>query len=162
MEAMSDKTSREEMAKFVDDLLDDLMATPDDVLRLEAIEDYGSVAAAIRGIGDEINVAINSLAKDRLFEVRAGLARAKKDADRSQVSPETRKRVAEMLSSNREKIRMTLAARKDQGASERDILSACTDLCELHGNTNRVPRPNFGSLPKAEFILKELGITSPD
>ena len=57
---------------------------------------------------------------------------------------------------------MTLAARKDQGASERDILSAFTDLCELHDCRHRVPVPRFGNLPKADFILRELGITKPD
>src|SRR5262249_32793145 len=95
-------------------------------------------------------------------EARGSLAQERLRVPGSRVSSETRKRIGELLSSNSTKTGMTLAARKDQGASERDILSACADLCELHECTHRVPRPDFGSFSKAEFILKDLGITSPD
>ncbi len=138
------------------------MATSDEELLSEAIEDHGSVASAIAGIGDEINVAINSLAKDRLVDARAALKQAKLEATKGQVSPELRKQLAQRLASNSNKIGMTLAARKDQGASEKDILSAFADLCELHDCTHRVPPPQFGNLPKADFILNDLGITKPD
>ena len=147
---------------FLSELLDDLLTTPDQDLRAEAIENYGSVGAALGGIGDEIDIAINSLAKDRLAEARAAVAKAKDEAVRNRVTPATRKQIVEFLSSNSSKSRMTFAARKDQGASEKDILSACADLCELHGCTHRVPRPNFGNLPKAEHLLKDLGVTNPD
>jgi Zn-dependent peptidase ImmA (M78 family) len=162
MEVMNENTGDEKTTDFFNDLLDDLMATSDEDLRAEAIEDHSSIAAAVRGIRDEIDGAINSLAKDRLVAARDGLAQAKKAAPGNRVSPETRRRIAEFLSSDSMKIGMTLAARKDQGASERDILSAFADLCELHESTHRVPRPNFGSLPKAEYILRDLGVTSPE
>jgi len=61
-----ERTSSDEIEGFLDELLESLMSTPDDELLAEAIEDHGSIAAAIAGIGDEINLAINSLAKDRL------------------------------------------------------------------------------------------------
>jgi Zn-dependent peptidase ImmA (M78 family) len=159
---MIKKMGNEKIVGLFDDLLNDLMATPDEYLRAEAIEDYGSVSIAVAEIQNEIEFAINSLAKDRLAEARITLAKAKQESLRNQVSPEDRKQIAEFLSSSSQKIRMTLAARKDRGASERDILSTCTDLCELHGCTHKVPVPRFGNLPKAEYILKALGVTSPD
>lgn len=159
---MIGKISEKTMMGFLDELVDDLLTTPDQDLEAEVIENYGSVAAALGGIRDEIDIAIHSLAKDRLAEARAALTKAKQEATNNRVSPATRKRIAELLSSNTNNMRMTLAARKDQGASERDILSACTDLCELHGCTHRVPTPNFGNSPKAEYILRELGVTSPN
>lgn len=157
-----ESTSGDEMEGFIDELVEALMATPNDELLSEAIEDYGSVAAAIAGIGDEINVAINSLAKERLFEARAALNQARQKATENQVSPEVRKQLAQRFASNSNKIGMTLAARKDQGASQKDILSAFADLCELHECTHKVSPPQFGRLPKANFILNDLGITKPD
>jgi len=162
MEVMIERTSSEEIEGFLDELLETLMATPDEELLSEAIEDHRSIGAAIAGISDEINVAINSLAKDRLAAARSALAQAKQESIMNRVSPEARKQVAQLLASNSKKIGMTLAARKDQGASEKDILSAFTDLCELHECTHRVPNPQFGNLPKADFILNDLGITKPD
>jgi len=162
MEVMMERTSGDEIEGFLDELLETLMATPDEELLSEAIEAHGSIAAAIAGIGDEINVAINSLAKERLAEARAALTQAKQETIKNRVSPEARKHVAQLFASNSKKIGMTLAARKDQGASEKDILSAFTDLCELHACTHRVPNPQFGNLPKADFILNDLGVTKPD
>lgn len=159
---MTERTNGDEIEELLDELLNNLLATPDKELVAEAIEDHGSIAAAVAGISDEIDVAINSLAKDRLTEARAGLAQAKLGALNKQVSPEARKQIAELLSSNTKRIRMTLAARKDQGTSERDILGVCADLCELHGCTHTVPRPHFGNAPKAEYVLRELGITTPE
>lgn len=159
---MTQRTSGDEIEGFLDELIENLMATPDEELLAEAIQDHGSVAAAIAGIADEISVAINSLAKDRLAETRASLARAKQEPIGNRVSAEARKQVAQLVASRSKKIGMTLAARKDHGASEKDILSAFTDLCELHDCRHRVPIPHFGNLPKAEFILRELGITRPN
>jgi Zn-dependent peptidase ImmA (M78 family) len=159
---MSQSNSDDAIAVLVDELLDDLIKTPADELRAEMIENYGSIANALGDISSEINAAINSIAKDRLAEARAGAANAKRESAGNTVSAATRKQIAQLLASNSSKMRMTLAARKDRGASESDILSACTDLCELYGCGHRVPIPNFGSSPKAEYILRDLGVTHPD
>ena len=133
------------------------MATPDEDLLSEAIEDHRSIGAAIAGISDEINVAINSLAKDRLAAARSALAQAKTRSSEI-VCPQKRESRWQVSIIQFEENRYDVAARKDQGASEKDILSAFTDLCELHECTHRVPNPEFGNLPKAEYILNDLGL----
>ena len=57
---------------------------------------------------------------------------------------------------------MTLAARNGQGSSDDDATSAIFDLCELRELKQCSPLPKFGEKPKADFILRELGITKPE
>jgi IrrE N-terminal-like domain len=159
---MNEEPDRDKITGFIDELIDNLVKTSDEDLRVEIIESYGSVSTAIAGMQIEIEDAINSLNKDRLKEARGAVAKAKEDTSTNYIDPATRKKIFELLSSNSSNIGMTLAARKNQGASESDILSACTDFCELYQYTHRVPRPHFGNLPKAEQILRNLGVTQPD
>src|ERR1700692_1947685 len=122
MEAMTERTSGNEIEGFLDELLDSLLGTTDEELLAEAIEDHGSITVAVAGIREEIDIAIRSLAKDRLTEARAALLQAKKETISNQASPEARRQIARILASNSKKLGMTLAARKDRGASEKDIL----------------------------------------
>ena len=79
---MTERTSGDEIEEFIDELIENLMATPDEELLAEATQDHGSVAAGIAGIADEISVAINSLAKDRLAETSRFACASKAGADR--------------------------------------------------------------------------------
>jgi IrrE N-terminal-like domain len=162
VEAMSEQEIDKAIAMLAEELIDDLLQTSDEELLTEALEDSKSISAALGNIRAEIDTAINGLGKDRLAEARAAIARTKQDQpphkfDASQV----RKQVAEILSSKAGRAHMTLAARNGQALSEKEILSAFSDLCELQGFEKSVPRHNFGNSPKAEYILQNLGVTEP-
>jgi Zn-dependent peptidase ImmA (M78 family) len=164
MEAMTKESSEQAILLLLDELLDDLLMTSDEEVVAEAIEDYGSAAAALGNIRDEIEAAINSLGKDRLAEARAAVAfHSRSDfGERGFVSIECLNRVKELLSSDQGNLRLTLAARNGREQSNNDVLSALTDLCDLKGEFGKSLRAhNFGSLPKAERILRELGVTEP-
>ncbi len=156
------KEHKEQAMLWADELLDDLLRTPDAELIAEAKEDWGGTEACIGNIRAEIESAINSLGKDRLQEAKASVALDRPQSANYLSAIECRKRVNEFLSSDAGRARLTLAARNGRGLSEKDILSAFSDLCELEGTVeNSAPRQVFGNAPKAERILQDLGITEP-
>ena len=157
------KNNEQAMLLFIDELVDDLLKASDEDILAEAIEDYGTTDAALGNIRNDIEGAINSLGKDRLAEARAAVALHRSDDMQKETrfnSVECQQRALELLSSDNARLRMTLAARNGRGLSQKDFLSALSDLCLLkEGSGRSVPMHNFGNAPKAERILKELGIT---
>src|ERR1043166_7315367 len=159
---MSSENKEQTIIQFASALVDDLLVTSDDALLAEAKEDHGSVDKALGEIDAEIEAAIKSLGKDRLAEARLAVAQCdQKDIDQVLDEAEARKQVEELISSSEFRARMTLAARNGKESCEHDILSAMSDLCELSRLSRFIPRPEFGSAPKAEGILKDLGVTDP-
>ena len=159
---MTKKNDEQAMMLLVDELFDELLKTSDEELLREASEDDRGNDVSLDRIRAEIETAINSLAKDRLAEARTAVARLTNDRLASSVDPvEAGKRLAEFLSSDTGRSRMTIAARNGQGSSENDILSAFSDLCELQEFKHSVGIKDFGSSPKAERILQDLGISEP-
>jgi hypothetical protein len=134
----------------------------DQEVLVEAAEDYENVDDVVRAVRTQISAAIAGLGKDRLAEARAAVSGQSQERVDTPLDPaEAQKRVAEILASETSRSRMTWAARNDQGSSESDILSAFADLCELDGSKRVIRKIDFGSAPKAERILQELGVTEP-
>jgi hypothetical protein len=161
MEVMSKKSKDRALTLLAEELIDDLLKMSDEELLAEAAEDHGSAQVALGTIRTEIDAAINSLGKDRLAEARIAVARTRRDARDIRIDAvEVRKQLTEFLSSS-DQARMTLAARNGRKSSEKDILSAFSDLCELQ-TFAQIPRKlEFGNSPKAERILRDLGVTEP-
>lgn len=155
---MTRENNEQAIVRLFDTLVEDLMNTSDEELLKEAIEDHGSIEIAVGDIQGEIDTAIVSLAKERLADARAAALQTKQDRSGKPDAAEMQKRIAEFLSFEG---RMTLAARNGKNSSEKDVLSAFSDLCELQASAPAPRRFQFGSSPKAEYILRELGVTEP-
>lgn len=154
--------SKENLAAFIDVLIQDLMGLSDDKILAETIEDFGSIENALGDIDAEIETAINSVGKDRLTEARAALTSQSKGSSRPTNPNDAYQQLADSIISNQQLTKLTLAARSGRGTSDSDSLSALLDLCELRRLDNAVPLPAFGKLPKADYILKDLGVTKPE
>jgi Zn-dependent peptidase ImmA (M78 family) len=162
MEAMTKSNQKEISLSFVDEFFDDLQILSDDEIVLEAIEDFGSVEAALGSIRSEVQEAITSLAKDKLAHARSSLLSNKESRQSEKIeASDAKKLLEEFLSSDAGRSRLTMAARKGKRSSEKDTLGAFYDLCALQGCSHSAPRLNFGSAPKADYILKQLGVTEP-
>ena len=74
--------SKENLAAFIDVLIQDLMGLSDDKILAEALEDFGSIENALGDIDAEIETAISSVGKDRLTEARAALTSQSKGSSR--------------------------------------------------------------------------------
>ena len=165
MEAMTNTADRgRDLVVFIDLLVDDLSLTSDEELVAGAIEQYGSLRAALGDLDAEIEAAISSAGKERLAKARANIVDdAEKNRSARSIDPtEVQKQLADFVASHKTFAKMTLAARNGKGSAQNDILSALTDLCELRQLNESTPLPDFGSVPKAEYILKHLGIETPD
>jgi hypothetical protein len=160
---MSTKKNEESFSFLVGDFLDDLLSMSDEEVLAEAVEDFVDADSALSEIQIEICAAINSNAKEQLVEARLAMERNKNKAAHSKVDFEEAKRLLEeFLSSESGRARLTLAARKSRRSSENDVISAFTDLCRLQNCSHASVKLNFGNSPKAEHILKILGVTTPD
>jgi len=162
MEAMNDQEIRN-ITRLTDELVADLLETSNPEIVAEAVEDFGSVECVIASLRNEIESAINSVAKERLIAARQAFEEARKVRVNERVDfTFAQKQIEEFMSPESGRHKLTMAARNGQGSSERDMLSAFSDICDLSANVRHVPKFVFGRLPKAEQILRSLGITSPD
>jgi Zn-dependent peptidase ImmA (M78 family) len=153
----------QKVMRLVEELVDDLFKASDEELLRDAADDRTIIKGQLCGLAKEIEVAINSLGKDRLAEARAAVASSRSDRSTTKVDPiDAREQLAEFLSSKMGMTGITLAARNGKLSSESDIISAFQDLCELRECQRNMRKPNFGAAPKAEYILKDLGITKPE
>lgn len=153
MEAMTNTADRgRDLVVFIDLLVDDLSLTSDEELVAGAIEQYGSLRAALGDLDAEIEAAISSAGKERLAKARANIVDdAEKNRSARSIDPtEVQKQLADFVASHKTFAKMTLAARNGKGSAQNDILSALTDLCELRQLNESTPLPDFGSVPKAE------------
>jgi len=158
---MSNK--RQELhSSLSDDFFDDLQAMSDDEVVSEAIEDFGSLESALGNIRFEIAQTINKVAKNELARARSLVLDERVRSASTTVDPlNARKLLDEFLLSEAGQSRLTLAARKGKSSSKKDLLGAFTDLCRLQNCSHSSPPIDFGRVPKAEFILKRLGVTEP-
>jgi hypothetical protein len=162
MEIMNKNNSEEAMMLLAEELIDDLLSASDEEVIAEIEGGSRGVDTQVSAIRSEIKMAIDSFRKDRLANARAAVARHKEDKPENRTqSIDVQRQIAELLSSGKMRSKMTLAARNDRGSSESDILSAFADLCELEGVERPIRRLEFGSAPKAEYILRDLGVTAP-
>jgi hypothetical protein len=163
VEAMSSRKNEDALSMLADDFFADLLTLSEAEVLSEAEEDYGSVKAALGDVRAEIEVAIQSIAKDQLSEARAAidrhressLARAANDVSK------LRELLDKILSTDPNRARLTLAARKGKPSFEREFVSALFDLCRLQVASPASVRPNFGRAAKAKQILTTLGVTEP-
>ncbi|MGM4931792.1 ImmA/IrrE family metallo-endopeptidase [Tardiphaga sp. 619_E2_N8_5] len=159
---MSRNRKDEIFLSLVDDLFQDLQATCDDDIVSEFIEDVGEIDAVLADIRSEIHAAITSVAKDKLSHARSAVLDYKARPVVNEVDAKNAKRLLdEFLSSEDGRSRLTMAARKGRGSAETDMISALSDLCHLQSCGHSGESYNFGSSPKAEHILRVLGVTDP-
>jgi IrrE N-terminal-like domain len=159
MEVMTKKSNLDGMLSFADELVDDLIKSSDEEILAEAAEDCEDVNLMLANLRAEIRAAVFSLGKDRLAEARANLKRLEAGQSNQTITgAESRRLIAQIISSGKLPAGITLAARKDKG---NDIVSALSDLAELEHLQTPSRTLNFGKAPKAEFILKDLGVMDP-
>jgi hypothetical protein len=128
-----DKKGREGFARLADVLVEDLLATPDQEIVAEFVEEQGDPAKnadAMRALFEKSVLKSN---KDRLHAARAGL-----EAD--QAAPVTAKivsmtnvrgRLRRTLAACPPEMKLTLAARNENELSDADVLGMLQDLEEL-------------------------------
>jgi hypothetical protein len=164
MAAMTTATINNEtdLAAFIDLLIEDLSLMSDEKVLADAAEDFGSLEGALGEIDAEIESAINSLGKDRLAEARAAFSNSAKNSARPTDATEAYHQLADFIISDPNLTKVTLAARNGRGSLDIEALSTLFDLCELRQLKQSSQLPNFGSKPKADYILKDLGVTKPE
>ena len=128
-----DKEGREELARLVDVLVEDLLATSDQEIVAEFIEEKGDPAKNADIMRALFEKSVLKSNKDRLHAARAGL-----EADRA--APVTAKivsmanirgRLRRTLAACPPEVKLTLAARNENELSDTDVLGMLQDLEEL-------------------------------
>jgi hypothetical protein len=127
------KVGREGLARLVDVLVDDLLATPDREIVAEFVEEKGDPARNADVMRVLFEKSVLKSNKDRLHAARASL-----EADRA--APVTAKivsmanirgRLRRILAACPPEVKLTLAARNENELSDADVLGMLQDLEEL-------------------------------
>jgi hypothetical protein len=158
MEAMTRENENKKMMLFVDHLVDDLAKTSDE----ELLRETADLEDLVASIDAEIEAAINSAGKERLANARAEAAESRANRRNQVNSSEIPAQLADLIASTGKLSGLTLAARNGRQSSDDDAMSALLDLCELRQCQQAKRLPKFGTAPKAEQILRELGVTDPN
>lgn len=127
---------RPTLFQFADALVDDLMATTDDELLNEVREDGADPEALARELRDQIEAKLAIESKARLATARQGLdaVRATRLSSSVVSLPLARKQqILGQFAANDGQLRqrLTMAARKGVGASEREVDEILRDLLDL-------------------------------
>lgn len=128
------KTDRAALDRLADALVEDIINTSDEDILAETAETYGDP--------DEIAAQLRAMFEKTLHEEgKAKLAAARKAASAAQMgrpavipieNAEARRRYERIVSGDSAlSAKLTMAARKGEGESERDIDGAIEDLAEL-------------------------------
>jgi hypothetical protein len=136
MEAMTGDTKKQRHAldRLADALVDDIINTPDDDILAEITEEYGDT--------DKLAADMRTLFENTVQEAgKAKLAAAKRAVNETRGKGATvlgideakaRRRYEDILAADKElSDKLTMAARKGEGQSKRDIMYTIEDLAEL-------------------------------
>lgn len=128
------KKERDALDRLADAFVEDILSASDEDILAEIAEDYRDP----KELGEEMRALFERTLQE---EGRAKLAAAKKAAAEARsksasvvrIEPaEARRRYERMIDNDHElSSKLTLAARKGKGQSERDVKSAIEDLAEL-------------------------------
>lgn len=130
------RKERDALDRLADALADDILNVPDEDILAEADEDYGDsakLAAETRALFERAKLEAG---KARLAAAKKAVtaARRQEGAVVSIDPAEGRRRYNEIVARDSTlSAKLTMAARKGEGESERDIESAIEDLAELGG-----------------------------
>ncbi|TXN21842.1 hypothetical protein [Methylobacterium sp. WL19] len=127
-------TPEEALANFEDAMLENLLATSDEDLRAEVIDEGGSPDAVVATMRARLAAAAEECTRMRLGEAKAGLE-AFRAGGETKVVPfdvtRQRERLAAMRRGDPAASGMMMAARKGQGLSEGDEEGLLQDLADL-------------------------------
>ena len=128
-----DKKGREALARLADVLVEDLLATSDEEIVAEFVEEQGDPAKnadAMRALFEKSVLLSN---KGRLQTARAGLeaAQAAPVTARIVSMANVRDRLKRTLAGCPQEMKLTLAARNESELSDADVLGMLQDLEEL-------------------------------
>ena len=123
------------LSELADALADDVMRLTDEELLQEVREDGGDPDEIARNLRASLLSGAALAGKDRLAKARASLnaARAQRETNVLALSFDQKRKVLQDFAANdgRLRERLTLAARKGAGASERELDDILSDLVAL-------------------------------
>ena len=128
------RKERNALDRLADALVDDILNASDEEVLAEAEEEGIDPAKFAGHLRQVFERAATEAGKSKLAEARRGAAKARRTGARVvRIDPaDARRRYGAMIAQDPElNEKLTLAARKGEGQSERDIDSAIEDLTEL-------------------------------
>jgi hypothetical protein len=128
------KKERDALDRLADALVDDILDTPDEDILAEITEDYGDPEALAGDMRALFERTVHEAGKAKLAAAKLDVRRASgKGATVLKIDPaEARRRYDRMIDNDAElSHKLTMAARKGEGQSERDIANTIEDLAEL-------------------------------
>ncbi|WFU79938.1 ImmA/IrrE family metallo-endopeptidase [Bradyrhizobium sp. CIAT3101] len=160
---MTTKTQSEHLDLLVEEFLSELEMLSDAEVVSEAAEDFDDLDAVVQALRAEVQSAKAHVAKATLAAARSAAASHKETAAETKMDIERAKKLFdEFISAESGRSRFTMAARKGNAGSQADVMSALSDFCQLLSCSHAVPRLSFGDAPKAEHLLKSLGVSEPE
>jgi hypothetical protein len=128
------KKQRDALDRLADALVDDILNSSDEDILAEITEDHGDAARLAAEMRALFECTALEAGKTKLAAAREAAAEARhKGATVLNIDPaEARRRYERMVAKDHNlTAKLTLAARKSEGQSQRDIDSAVEDLAEL-------------------------------
>lgn len=129
------KDTQQQLARLADSLVEDILSVSDEDILAEAAEDYGDAEAAAEHVRGLIHQAVLESSKSRLAAAREAYQKGRERARPNVLNlPYAEKRAIVdgfVASDSQLKAKLTLAARKGQQLSERDLDSMLDALLEL-------------------------------
>ena len=128
------KKERNALDRLADALVDDILNASDEEVLAEAEEDGIDPAKLAGHLREVFERAATEVGKAKLAAARRGAANVRRSGARVvRIDPADARRRYDAMIAQDPKLteKLTLAARKDEGQSERDIDSAIEDLAEL-------------------------------
>lgn len=128
-----DNKKRETLSRLVDELVEDLFATPDQELLSEFADMPGGAAKNAEEMRALFEQSILKTNKERLKAAKAGAAASRASRSHANVSDLTdvRQRFRRTLAACPPEVKLTLAARNENELSDADMLGMLQDLEEL-------------------------------
>ena len=133
---MTRKPDRPDLFQFADALVDDLMAVSDEELLNEAREDGIDPETLAKDLRGKIEARIATDSKARLARAREEMNAARtfrRSSGVASLTPARKQQILEQFAANDGQLRqrLTMAARKGEGASEREVDEILRDLLDL-------------------------------
>jgi hypothetical protein len=128
-----DNKKREALSRLVDELVEDLFATPDQELLSELADASGDAASNAEEMRALFDKSILKANKERLKAARAGAAASRVSRSHATIVDLTdvRERFRRTLAACPPEVKLTLAARNENELSDADMLGMLQDLEEL-------------------------------
>ncbi|WP_315769616.1 MULTISPECIES: hypothetical protein [unclassified Bradyrhizobium] len=128
-----DNKKRETLSRLVDELVEDLFATPDQELLSEFTDVPGGAAKNAEEMRALFGGSVLKANKERLKAAKAGAAASRTSRSAAPLSDLTdiRQRFRRTLAACPPEVKLTLAARNENELSDADMLGMLQDLEEL-------------------------------